>query len=163
VIFLSDDTIRANIAFGIPSNFVDDTSVVTAARIAQIDEFISTLPLGYETKVGERGVRLSGGQRQRIGIARALYHDPDVLVMDEATSSLDGATEAAVMEMIHSLGRSKTLIVIAHRLSTVRECDVIYLIQNGGVTASGTYDDLARTNSYFRTMAGLEITSAEVG
>lgn len=159
-IFLMDDSIRANIAFGVPSNLVDDDSVAVAARIARIDEFISSLPRGYDTRVGERGVRLSGGQRQRIGIARALYHDPDVLVMDEATSSLDGATEAAVMEMIHSLGKTKTLIVIAHRLSTVRECDMIYLVQNGRIIGRGKYEDLATTNSYFRTMAGLETTAA---
>lgn len=155
-IFLTDDTIRANIAFGVPDDLVDHEAVVRAARIAQIDEFVSGLPRAYETKVGERGVRLSGGQRQRIGIARALYHDPDVLVMDEATSALDGATEAAVMEMIHSLGRVKTLIVIAHRLSTVRACDVIYLLQAGRLTASGTYEELAEKNAFFRTMAGIE-------
>jgi ABC-type multidrug transport system fused ATPase/permease subunit len=155
-IFLSDDTVRANIAFGIPADLVDEEAVKTSASIAQIHDFIETLPAGYETEIGERGVRLSGGQRQRIGIARALYHDPDVLVMDEATSSLDGATEAAVMEMIHSLGRMKTLIVIAHRLSTVRACDVIHLLQDGRLVASGTYDELSISNRYFRTMAGLE-------
>jgi ABC-type multidrug transport system fused ATPase/permease subunit len=155
VIFLSDDTIRANIAFGIPKELVDENAIVRAARMAQIDDFIATLPKGYDTEVGERGVRLSGGQRQRIGIARALYHDPAVLVMDEATSSLDGATEAGVMEMIHRLGKLKTLIVIAHRLSTVRACDVIYVLHNGRIIASGTYSDLASTNPYFRSMAGL--------
>jgi ABC-type multidrug transport system fused ATPase/permease subunit len=158
-IFLSDDSVRANIAFGVPEDVIDDEAVVKAAHIAQIDDFVSTLPAGYETSVGERGVRLSGGQRQRIGIARALYHDPDVLVMDEATSSLDGATEAAVMEMIHKLGRTKTLIVIAHRLSTVRACDVIYLVHKGTITASGSYDELAKTNLFFRTMAGLELSA----
>ena len=156
VIFLSDDTIRANIAFGVPIEAVDNEAVKRAAHVAQIDDFIASLPEGYDTVVGERGVRLSGGQRQRIGIARALYHDPDVLVMDEATSSLDGATEAAVMEMIHHLGKLKTLIVIAHRLSTVRACDVIYLLQDGKIGASGTYSALALKNTYFRSMAGLE-------
>lgn len=162
-IFLSDDSVRANIAFGIPAEKVDDEAVVRAARTAQIDEFIRTLPEGYDTVVGERGVRLSGGQRQRIGIARSLYHDPQVLVMDEATSSLDGATEAAVMEMIQQLGRMKTLVVIAHRLSTVRSCDVIYLLQEGRIVASGTYDELARSNTQFRVMAGLESVVAESG
>lgn len=156
MIFLSDDTIRANIAFGVPIEAVDNEAVKRAAHVAQIDDFIASLPEGYDTVVGERGVRLSGGQRQRIGIARALYHDPDVLVMDEATSSLDGATEAAVMEMIHHLGKLKTLIVIAHRLSTVRACDVIYLLQDGKIGASGTYSALALKNTYFRSMAGLE-------
>lgn len=158
-IFLSDDTIRANIAFGVPEKEIDDQAMHRAAEIAQIDDFIMSLPRTYETTVGERGVRLSGGQRQRIGIARALYHNPDVLVMDEATSSLDGATEAAIMDMIHKLGRIKTLIVIAHRLSTVRACDVIYLMQDGRVVAHGTYEELEQTNSYFRTMAGLEQTA----
>jgi ABC-type multidrug transport system fused ATPase/permease subunit len=155
-IFLTDDTIRSNIAFGVPEELVDDEAVERAASIAQIDDFILSLSEGYGTKVGERGVRLSGGERQRVGIARALYHDPDLLVMDEATSALDGATEAAVMEMIHNLGRTKTLIVIAHRLSTVRACDVIYLLHEGRIEASGTFDDLASANSYFRNMAGLE-------
>jgi ABC-type multidrug transport system fused ATPase/permease subunit len=140
---------------------INDEAVARAARIAQVDEFVATLPQGYETMVGERGIRLSGGQRQRIGIARALYHDPDVLIMDEATSALDGATEAAVMDMIHSLGGTKTLIVIAHRLSTVRACDVIYLLQHGKISASGSYDTLARTNPHFRTMAGLQLTGVQ--
>jgi ABC-type multidrug transport system fused ATPase/permease subunit len=160
-IFLSDDSIRANIAFGVPAELINDEAVARAARIAQVDEFVATLPQGYETMVGERGIRLSGGQRQRIGIARALYHDPDVLIMDEATSALDGATEAAVMDMIHSLGGTKTLIVIAHRLSTVRACDVIYLLQHGKISASGSYDTLARTNPHFRTMAGLQLTGVQ--
>jgi ABC-type multidrug transport system fused ATPase/permease subunit len=161
VIFLTDDTIRANIAFGIPKSLVDEDAVGRAARVARIDVFIATLPKGYDTEVGERGVRLSGGQRQRIGIARALYHDPAVLVMDEATSSLDGATEAGVMEMIHHLGKLKTLVVIAHRLSTVRACDVIYLLHDGRIIASGTYSELALSNTYFRSMAGLEASALE--
>lgn len=162
-IFLSDDSIRANIAFGIAEGDVDEETVVRAALTAQIDEFIRTLPEGYDTVVGERGVRLSGGQRQRIGIARALYHDPDVLVLDEATSSLDGATEAAVMEMIHDLGGKKTLVVIAHRLSTVRTCDVIHMLHGGRIVASGTYDELARTNDRFRAMAGLQQVGTRSG
>lgn len=160
-LFLCDDSIRANIAFGVPEGEVDETALERAAQMAQISEFIHGLPKGYDTLIGERGVRLSGGQRQRIGIARALYHDPDVLVMDEATSSLDGATEAEVMEMIHRLGQIKTLIIIAHRLSTVRACDTIFLLQNGEVVASGTYEELEQTNESFRTIAGLEIASSE--
>lgn len=154
-IFLTDDSIRANIAFGVPEDAIDDDAVFRAATWAQIHDFISTLPNGYGTEVGERGVRLSGGQRQRIGIARALYHDPDVLVLDEATSSLDGATEAAVMEMIHNLGRKKTLILIAHRLSTVRACDVVYVLRQGRFIGSGTLDELAERNNDFRAMAGI--------
>jgi ABC-type multidrug transport system fused ATPase/permease subunit len=161
-IFLADDTIRSNIAFGMPDHLIDDEAVQKAARVAQIADFIMSLPRAYMTKVGERGVRLSGGQRQRIGIARALYHDPDVLVMDEATSSLDGATEAAVMEMIHSLGGTKTLIVIAHRLSTVRECDVIFLLKDGRVLDQGTYEELVQKNSYFRAMAGVQSAAANI-
>ena len=155
-IFLSDDTIRANIAFGIPANAVDQDAVEKAAHMAHIDEFVRSLPAGFETVVGERGIRLSGGQRQRIGIARALYHDPEVLVMDEATSSLDGVTESAVMETIQRLSQMKTMIVIAHRLTTVRMCDVIYMIQQGRVMASGTYEELEARNIQFRAMAGLE-------
>jgi ABC-type multidrug transport system fused ATPase/permease subunit len=156
-IFLTDDSIRGNIAFGVPVEAIDDDAVVRAATWAQIHDFIITLPHGYGTEVGERGVRLSGGQRQRIGIARALYHDPDVLVLDEATSSLDGATEAAVMEMIHNLGRKKTLILIAHRLSTVRACDMVYVLRQGRFIGSGTLDELAERNHDFRSMAGIAV------
>jgi ABC-type multidrug transport system fused ATPase/permease subunit len=155
-IFLSDDSIRANIALGIPEDMVDEESLKHAARTAQIHDFIEGLPAKYKTTVGERGIRLSGGQRQRIGIARALYNDPDVLVMDEATSSLDGITETAVMEMINCLGHTKTLIIIAHRLSTVRTCNTIHIIHDGAVIASGSYDELVRTNVRFRTMAGIQ-------
>lgn len=155
-IFISDDTIRANIAFGIPAASIDESAVRNAARMAHIDEFVETLPEGYDTIVGERGIRLSGGQRQRIGIARALYHDPEVLIMDEATSSLDGVTETAVMETIQSFNQKKTMIVIAHRLSTVRMCDVIHLMRNGRILVSGTYEELESQSIDFRAMAGLE-------
>jgi ABC-type multidrug transport system fused ATPase/permease subunit len=155
-IFLSDDSIRANIAFGIPDASIDLTAVENAARMAHIDEFVNTLPEGYDTIVGERGIRLSGGQRQRIGIARALYHDPEVLVMDEATSSLDGVTETAVMETIQRFSKMKTIIVIAHRLTTVRMCDVIHLMKDGRILASGTYEELESENVHFRAMAGLD-------
>jgi ABC-type multidrug transport system fused ATPase/permease subunit len=161
VIFLSDDTIEANIAFGLPSELVNKKAVERAAAIAQINTFIDSLPNGYATEVGERGVRLSGGQRQRIGIARALYHDPAVLVMDEATSSLDGATEAAVMQMMQQVSKMKTLIVIAHRLTTIEACDVIVLLDKGQVIAEGTYTELSESNPYFRSMAGLERLAVE--
>jgi ABC-type multidrug transport system fused ATPase/permease subunit len=161
-IFLTDDSIRSNIAFGVPEEAIDDDAVQRAATWAQIHDFIITLPHGYGTEVGERGVRLSGGQRQRIGIARALYHDPDVLVLDEATSSLDGATEAAVMEMIHNLGRKKTLILIAHRLSTVRACDVVHVLRQGRFIGSGTLDELAERNHDFRSMAGIGVSGGEM-
>jgi ABC-type bacteriocin/lantibiotic exporter with double-glycine peptidase domain len=153
-IYLSDDTVAANIAFGIPEDMRDNAAVERAARIANLHNFIvSELPKGYDTLVGERGIRLSGGQRQRVGIARSLYHDPNILVMDEATSALDSITEGIVMEAIHTLLHSKTIIIIAHRLSTVRECDNIYLMEKGLVTAQGTYDELIVNNKRFQAMA----------
>ena len=132
-IFLSDDTIKRNIAFGIPDAEIDDERVAAAAKKAQLGDFIDTLPDGYDTVVGERGARISGGQRQRIGIARALYNDPEVMVLDEATSALDGETEAAVMEAIDSLHGAKTMIIIAHRLTTIRNADIIYEVENGRI------------------------------
>ena len=153
-IFLSDDSVAANIAFGRGSKDIDMAAVVQAAKVANLHDFVvSELPDGYLTKVGERGVRLSGGQRQRIGIARALYHDPDVLIMDEATSALDNITERAVMEAVHNLGHRKTIILIAHRLSTVRHCDCIFLLEHGRLEAKGSYDELVATDERFRSMA----------
>ena len=113
----------------------------------------SELPQGYDTPVGERGVRLSGGQRQRIGIARALYHDPDVLIMDEATSALDNLTERAVMDAVHNLGHAKTIILIAHRLTTVQACDIIFMMEQGRLVAQGTYEELLEKSGKFRAMA----------
>lgn len=140
-IFLSDATIRENIAFGLPPEKIDDEMVKRAAEEAQLMEFVSTLPGGFDTEIGESGIRLSGGQRQRIGIARALYNDPDVLVLDEATSALDNETEAAVMEAIDHLHGKKTLIIIAHRLSTIRNCDVIYEIKDGKAIRRESVDE----------------------
>ena len=134
VIYLSDDTIRNNIAFGIHEDQIDEEAVRTALKKAQLAEFVDTLPDGLDTIVGDRGVRMSGGQRQRIGIARALYHDPEILVLDEATSALDNETETAVMEAIESLQGSKTLIIIAHRLTTIQNADIIYEVGDGKVT-----------------------------
>lgn len=125
-IYLSDDTIRNNVAFGIHEDEIDNDAVSEALKKAQLFEFVETLPEGMETVVGDRGVRLSGGQRQRIGIARALYHDPEILVLDEATSALDNETENAVMEAIEHLQGTKTMIIIAHRLTTIRNADIIY-------------------------------------
>lgn len=132
-IYLSDDTIRNNIAFGITPDEIDEKKIETAVEKAKLSEFIGTLPDGLDTVVGERGARLSGGQRQRIGIARALYHDPEILVMDEATSALDNETETAVMESIDGLHGSKTIIIIAHRLSTLRNADTILKVEKGKV------------------------------
>ena len=154
-IYLSDDTVTANIAFGIDINDIDQQAVEHAAKIANLHEFVtSDLPDGYNTTVGERGVRLSGGQRQRIGIARALYHNPKVLILDEATSALDNITEQAVMEAVNNLGHEITIILIAHRLSTVRQCDQIYLLERGEVKATGTYQELTQTSERFAAMAG---------
>jgi len=150
-IFLTDDTITNNIAFGVAEQDIDRAAVINAARIANLQEFIEKeLPGGYETVIGERGVRLSGGQRQRVGIARALYRDPEVLIMDEATSSLDGITEEAVIEALHTLSGKKTLITIAHRLTTVKECDVIYIMERGRIASHGTYDALLKTSPWFK-------------
>lgn len=132
-IYLSDDTIKNNIAFGIPEEEIDEEAVREAVRKAQLFEFVDNLPDGLDTMVGDRGVRLSGGQRQRIGIARALYHDPEILILDEATSALDNETESAVMEAIDSLKGLKTMIIIAHRLTTIRNVDVIYEVADGKV------------------------------
>lgn len=134
VIYLSDDTIRNNIAFGVKEEQIDEKAVLAAMEKAQLTEFIDSLPHGLDTIVGDRGVRLSGGQRQRIGIARALYHDPEILVLDEATSALDNETESAVMEAIENLQGTKTMIIIAHRLTTIRNVDVIYEVGDGKVT-----------------------------
>lgn len=153
-IFLTDDTITRNIAFGLPDEEIDMEAVRRAARAACIHRFVENeLPRGYSTVVGERGVRLSGGQRQRIGIARALYHDPQVLVFDEATSALDSGTEEAVLEAVEGLAENRTLISIAHRLSTVRDADRIHLLEAGRVVAAGTYDELIASNPEFRNLA----------
>lgn len=133
VIYLSDDTIRNNIAFGVKESEIDEKAVTAAMEKAQLTEFVGSLPYGLDTIVGDRGVRLSGGQRQRIGIARALYHDPEILVLDEATSALDNDTETAVMEAVENLQGMKTMIIIAHRLTTIRNADVIYEVGDGQV------------------------------
>lgn len=152
-IFLLDDTIRRNIAFGVPEEEIDEAQLWTAIHAAQLQNFIDSLSKGVETVVGERGVRLSGGQRQRVGLARALYNNPEVLIMDEATSALDNKTESLVMEALESLKTGRTFIMIAHRLSTVRECDRLYFLRDGCVDAVGTYDELTSTHPDFRVMA----------
>lgn len=153
-IYLCDDTITRNIAFGVPDNDIDPQAVEWAAKLANIHNFVvSELPKGYATEVGERGVRLSGGQRQRIGIARALYHNPSLLVFDEATSALDGITEDTILEAIHNLAHKRTIIIIAHRLNTVKECGIIYLLGKGRIADQGTYQELLAGNEEFRKMA----------
>jgi ABC-type multidrug transport system fused ATPase/permease subunit len=154
-IFLLDASIAQNIALGISPADIDRQRLREAARLAQLDDLIRRLPGGYEQKIGERGVELSGGQRQRIGIARALYKEASVLMMDEATNALDGLTE---QELVATLGRLRgryTSILIAHRMSTVRSCDVIIELENGRITGSGTYDELLKNSAAFRRMAGV--------
>lgn len=152
-IFLSEGTIAENIAFGIPVKDINLEQVNKALALANLTELIQQLPEGVHTKVGERGVQLSGGQRQRIGIARALYHEAEVLVFDEATSALDGITEKIVMDAIHEFTGKKTIIMIAHRLKTVQKCDTIYLMEKGRVIDQGTYQQLVDNNPQFREMA----------
>lgn len=151
-IFLTDASIRENIAFGLPPESIDDESVTRSATMAHLDGLLAELPDGLDTRVGERGVQLSGGQRQRIGIARALYNDAEVLVLDEATSALDGITEKLVMDAVHDFSGKKTIIIVAHRLATVKQCDCIYLMHKGGVIDSGKYEDLFGRNDIFKRM-----------
>jgi ATP-binding cassette, subfamily B, bacterial PglK len=155
-IFLIDDTLRRNIALGIDEGEIDEPRVRIALRMAQLEHFVASLPEGLDTLVGERGVRLSGGERQRVAIARALYHDPDLLVFDEATSALDLATEAAVAQAIEALHGQKTLIVVAHRLSSVRGCDRLIFLSAGRVRACGSYEDLLRDDPEFERMVRLQ-------
>jgi ABC-type multidrug transport system fused ATPase/permease subunit len=135
-IYLIDESIRDNIAFGIDADKIDEKRIWEVLEEAQLKEFVEELPEGLDTTIGDRGVRISGGQRQRLGIARALYHNPEILVFDEATSALDGDTEAAVMDAINSFHGRKTMVIIAHRLNTIAKCDVIYKVENGKITES---------------------------
>jgi len=141
-IFLTDDTIEHNIAFGVPNHAIDSVRLQNAVRAAQLEELIEQLPEGLRTPVGERGVRLSGGQRQRVGIARALYHEREILVLDEATAALDNETERLVTDAIRVLSGTKTIIIIAHRLTTVEHCDRVYMLEQGRIVKSGSYEEV---------------------
>jgi ABC-type multidrug transport system fused ATPase/permease subunit len=153
-IYLTEDTIKNNIAFGVLPEDIDMEAVIQAAKLANIHDFVSEeLENGYDSSIGERGIKLSGGQRQRIGIARAIYHNPSVLIFDEATSALDSLTENAVMDAINTMSRKKTIIIIAHRLTTVKNCDCIYMMDNGAITDYGTYGELYSKNEIFKKMA----------
>ena len=153
-IYLSDDTIAANIAFGVDPKDMNLKAIKRASKIANLDKFVmNELPKKYQTIIGERGVRLSGGQRQRIGIARALYHNPKMLILDEATSALDNQTEKAVMDAVNNLNKSITIILIAHRLSTVKKCDKIFILENGKIKNQGTFKELIKINKDFRLNA----------
>ena len=151
-IFLKDSSIKNNIAYGVEEEHISNDKINQAIELAQLSSLIETLPNGIETRVGERGVQLSGGQLQRIGIARALYQDPEVIIFDEATSNLDGISEKAIMKTIANLGKVKTIIMIAHRLSTVQKCDEIFLIDNGRLVDHGTYENLIETKAIFKGM-----------
>jgi ABC-type multidrug transport system fused ATPase/permease subunit len=142
-IYLADDTISANIAFGKKPKDINYEAVEKASKIANLHDFVSNeLPEKYQSIIGERGIRLSGGQRQRIGIARALYHNPQLIILDEATSALDNDTEKAVMDAIDNIGKNKTIIIIAHRLSTVKKCDKIFLLEKGELKKQGKFEEL---------------------
>jgi ABC-type multidrug transport system fused ATPase/permease subunit len=153
-IFLADQTVAANIALGSTPDKIDIRAVERAACLADLHDFVAReLPQSYFTKIGEGGVRLSGGQRQRIGIARALYHDPEVLILDEATNALDGTTERAILDALRNLTHRKTILIITHRLATVRACDRLFLLEEGRLKSQGTYDYLFATSQDFRQMA----------
>lgn len=152
-IFLSDASIEENIAFGLPKELINKEKINSAIKLSHLDELVNALENGVQTRVGERGIQLSGGQRQRIGIARALYHNPDILIFDEATSALDGITEKVIMDAIHDFSGKKTILIIAHRLATVKRCTRIFLLDKGKIIDSGTYDELNHRNKIFKNMA----------
>ena len=152
-LYLADCSIKSNIAFGLEEIDIDEDKIISACKQAQLLDFVLTLPKGLETVVGEKGVQLSGGQKQRIAIARALYLDPKILVLDEATSSLDGLTEKKIMESIYKLASDITVLIIAHRLNTVKECDIIYYMDEGKIIDKGGYDELMDSNPKFKNLS----------
>jgi len=152
-IYLGDESLRQNIAFGLSDKIIDEEEVLRTVKLAQLEELVAQLPEGLDTRVGERGTRLSGGQRQRVGIARALYNNPQVLVMDEATSALDNITEQQIIDSIENLKGERTVIMIAHRLTTVMNCDMLYFMDKGKIIDQGTYQELLERNKLFREMA----------
>jgi ABC-type multidrug transport system fused ATPase/permease subunit len=151
-IFLFDDTLRANIAFGAPQHEGDDEEILRVLRLLRLDELVARLPQGLDTRLGERGRLLSGGQRQRVGIARALFGRPQLLVLDEATSAMDAHTEERITDVISALRGDVTIIVIAHRLSTVRDCDLIIMLDEGLIVGQGSFDELYAHNAKFHAM-----------
>lgn len=152
-IFLTEGSVAENVAFGLSKDEIDVDKVILALKKAHLEELVLSLDQGVDTLIGERGVQLSGGQRQRLGIARALYNDPEVLIFDEATSALDGVTEKSIMEAIHDFKGEKTIIMIAHRIKTVVNCDMIFVIDKGKVIDHGPFDELVERNDHFREMA----------
>jgi len=160
-VFLTDDTLRSNIALGVDDRDINEDALTEAVDLAQLSDFVESLPEGLHTVVGERGVRISGGQRQRIAIARALYQQPDVLIFDEGTSALDNVVEAALLSSLDKLRGSHTILHVAHRLSTVRRSDRVVFIESGRITGLGSYDSLATTHDGFRQMNDMEISAME--
>ena len=152
-IFLIDDTIRQNIALGVPKRKINEDSILKAISSAQMNDLIKSLPNGLDTVVGEYGVRFSGGQRQRIGIARAMYNNPGILIFDESTSSVDNITEKKLMKSLNSLTKEKTVIIIAHRLNVVKDCDKIIMLEDGEIVAEGSWQDLENKSKTFRSFA----------
>jgi ABC-type multidrug transport system fused ATPase/permease subunit len=152
-VVISSGTIRENIALGYPMKEATDELVMSALKVAHLDEFVAALPDGIDTQVGERGTKISGGQRQRLGIARAMFTRPHLLVLDEATSSLDAETEASISEAIHELRGSTTVVIIAHRLSTVRKADKVVYLSNGKVLATGTFEEVRKALPDFDVQA----------
>jgi ATP-binding cassette subfamily C protein len=155
-IYICDDSIKNNIAFGIHEEQINDERLAEVIKIAQLDGLIKQLPQGINTVVGERGARFSGGERQRIGIARALYHNPEILVMDEATAALDNETEANFIRAIHAMAGKKTIISIAHRLTTIQNCDIIFFMKKGKIIERGTFNELTERSAEFRKIANNE-------
>ena len=153
VIFLMDATIKENIAYGVAIDQIDLNRLEIVVKMAKLQNWIDELEDGVDSIVGERGVRISGGQRQRIGIARALYHNPEILILDEATSALDNNTEKRIMDDIYAMHGERTIIMIAHRLDTIRQCDRILVIEGGKIVDSGTYDNLMMDSKYFKKIA----------
>ena len=152
-IFLGDSSIKQNIAFGVDDSHIDESRILSAINQSQLNGLIEQLPEGIETIVGEKGVQLSGGQRQRIAIARALYRNPKILVLDEATSSLDGITERKIMDSIYKIASDITVLIIAHRLNTIKRCDMIYYMDDGKIIDYGNYEALKNTNKNFRDLS----------
>ena len=148
-----DKSIAENIAYGIHAENIDSTRLNKVTELAKLNSWLDQLPEGVQTMVGETGVRISGGQRQRIGIARALYHNPEILVLDEATSALDNKTEKEIMDDVYGMLEDRTIIMIAHRLETIKKCDRILVLDNGKVVGEGSYDHLLTSNSVFQKIS----------
>jgi ABC-type multidrug transport system fused ATPase/permease subunit len=159
-VVLLDETLRTNVALGTPPDEIDDARVEDALALADLTETWKSLPDGLDTRLGERGVRLSGGQRQRVGLARALYDHPRILVLDEATSSLDGGTESRIIETIEAMQRNLTMIVVTHRLSTVRNCDRVYMLEGGAITGVGPFDALTEQSPAFAELVRHSVVTA---